>query len=96
MGNKLHIVQNEKLVMFGVPHVLSVDGFSSKTVSHSTMQVKNLFKINNHKQYKLFGEVDEAIKPYKKECSAKTYVLNTPHPLSIQKWIMLFEVSMEI
>ncbi|XP_027132667.1 uncharacterized protein LOC113745336, partial [Larimichthys crocea] len=40
-GHKLHIDQNEKLVMFGVTHVLSVDGFSSKIISHSTMPVKN-------------------------------------------------------
>ncbi|KAI9517713.1 hypothetical protein NQZ68_000881 [Dissostichus eleginoides] len=37
MGHKLHIDQNEKLVI----HVLSVDGFSSNIVSHSTMPVKN-------------------------------------------------------
>ncbi|XP_051793642.1 uncharacterized protein LOC127537676 isoform X2 [Acanthochromis polyacanthus] len=41
MGHKLHLDQNEKLVMFGVTHVLAVDGFSSKIVSHSTMPVKN-------------------------------------------------------
>ncbi|KAM4585688.1 uncharacterized protein V3H82_004664 [Fundulus diaphanus] len=41
MGHKLHLDQNEKLVMFGVTHVLSVDGFSSKIVSHYTMPVKN-------------------------------------------------------
>ncbi|XP_034005379.1 uncharacterized protein LOC117497578 isoform X1 [Trematomus bernacchii] len=29
MGHKLHIDQNEKLVMYGVTHVLAVDGFSS-------------------------------------------------------------------
>ncbi|KAI4819230.1 hypothetical protein KUCAC02_004486 [Chaenocephalus aceratus] len=41
MGHKLHIDQNEKLVMYGVTHVLAVDGFSSNIVSHSTMPVKN-------------------------------------------------------
>lgn len=41
MGHKLHTDQNEKLVMFGVTHVLSVDDFSSKIVSQSTMPVKN-------------------------------------------------------
>ncbi|CAL8310910.1 unnamed protein product [Gadus morhua 'NCC'] len=41
MGHKLHLDQNEKMVMFGVTHVLAVDGFSSKIVSHSTMPVKN-------------------------------------------------------
>lgn len=33
--------QNEKLGMFGVTHVLAVDGFSSKIVATSTMPVKN-------------------------------------------------------
>ncbi|KAF3843124.1 hypothetical protein F7725_001973 [Dissostichus mawsoni] len=41
MGHKLHIDQNEILVMYGVTHVLAVDGFSSNIVSHSTMPVKN-------------------------------------------------------
>ena len=41
MGHKLHIDQNEKLVMFGVTHVLAIDGFSSMSVAHSTMPVKN-------------------------------------------------------
>ncbi|KAK7130500.1 hypothetical protein R3I93_019988 [Phoxinus phoxinus] len=31
----------EKLVMFGVTHVLAVDGFSKKVVGHATMPVKN-------------------------------------------------------
>lgn len=33
MGHKVHIDQNEKLVMFRVTHVLTVDGFSSKCQS---------------------------------------------------------------
>ncbi|XP_071394986.1 uncharacterized protein [Centroberyx affinis] len=41
VGHKLHLDQNEKLVMFGVTHVLAVDGYSSKTVANSTMPVKN-------------------------------------------------------
>ncbi|XP_030607636.1 uncharacterized protein LOC115795729 isoform X2 [Archocentrus centrarchus] len=41
MGHKLHLDQNEKLVMFGVTHVMAIDGFSKKIVSHSTMPVKN-------------------------------------------------------
>ncbi|XP_049325996.1 uncharacterized protein LOC125785859 [Astyanax mexicanus] len=41
MGHKLHMDQNEKLVMFGVTHVLAIDGYSSKIVGHSTMPVKN-------------------------------------------------------
>nr|XP_029133925.1 uncharacterized protein LOC114920450 [Labrus bergylta] len=41
MGHKIHIDQNEKLVMFGVTHVLAIDGYSSKVVAHATMPVKN-------------------------------------------------------
>lgn len=40
-GHKLHIDQNEKLVMFGATHVIAVDGYSGKIVSFATMQVKN-------------------------------------------------------
>ncbi|KAL1277198.1 hypothetical protein QQF64_023871 [Cirrhinus molitorella] len=41
MGHKLHLDQNEKLGMFGVTHVLAVDGYSSKIVAKATMPVKN-------------------------------------------------------
>ncbi|XP_052249306.1 uncharacterized protein LOC127857051 [Dreissena polymorpha] len=40
-GHKLHMDQNEKLAMFGVTHVLAIDGFSSKIVGSKTMAVKN-------------------------------------------------------
>jgi hypothetical protein len=33
--------QNEKLAMFGVTHVLAIDGYSSKIVAWSTMPIKN-------------------------------------------------------
>ncbi|KAK2868874.1 hypothetical protein Q7C36_000745 [Tachysurus vachellii] len=41
MGHKIHMDQNEKLAMFGVTHVLAIDGFSKKVVAHSTMPIKN-------------------------------------------------------
>lgn len=41
MGHKLHLDQNEKLAMFGVTHVIAIDGYSSKVVAHATMPVKN-------------------------------------------------------
>ncbi|KAM8889738.1 uncharacterized protein ACB058_011179 isoform 1-T2 [Synchiropus picturatus] len=41
MGHKLHVDQYEKLGMFGVTHVLAIDGFSSKIVANFTMPVKN-------------------------------------------------------
>ncbi|XP_028980558.1 uncharacterized protein LOC114839309 isoform X1 [Esox lucius] len=41
MGHKIHMDQNEKLVMFGVTHVVAVDGYSGKIVANATMPVKN-------------------------------------------------------
>ena len=40
-GEKLHIDQNEKLVMFGVTHVCAIDGYSGKIVGFVSMPVKN-------------------------------------------------------
>ena len=33
--------QNEKLVHYGVTHVIAIDGFSSKIVGCTTMSIKN-------------------------------------------------------
>ena len=40
-GHKLHLDQNEKLVRYGVTHVISVDGYSGMIVTHVTMPIKN-------------------------------------------------------
>ncbi len=40
-GHKLHLDQNEKLIAFGVTHVIAIDGFSSKLMAWSTMPLKN-------------------------------------------------------
>ncbi len=40
-GEKLHIDQNEKLIMYGVTHVCAIDGFSGKIVGLVSMAVKN-------------------------------------------------------
>lgn len=40
-GEKLHFDQNEKLSMYGVTHVLAVDGYSRKVVGFVTMPVKH-------------------------------------------------------
>jgi hypothetical protein len=40
-GEKLHIDQNENLVLYGVTHVCAVDGFSGKIVGFVSMAVKN-------------------------------------------------------
>ena len=44
-GHKLHIDQNEKLVMFGLTHICGVDGFSGKVVGFVTMPIKNCNEI---------------------------------------------------
>lgn len=46
-GEKLHLDQNEKLAMYGVTHVVAVDGYSRKIVGFSTMPVKNGITIYN-------------------------------------------------
>ena len=43
-----HIDQNEKLCMFGVTHIMAVDGFSGKIVALSSMPVKNCILIYEH------------------------------------------------
>jgi hypothetical protein len=40
-GEKLHIDQNEKLVMFGLTHICAIDGFSGKIVGHVILPIKN-------------------------------------------------------
>ena len=40
-GQKVHIDQNEKLVMYGVTHVIARDGYSGMVVATSTMPIKN-------------------------------------------------------
>ena len=40
-GDKLHLDQNEKCVMFGVTHVLAIDGYSRKIVGFITIPKKN-------------------------------------------------------
>ena len=40
-GEKMHIDQNEKLNMFGVTHIIGIDGFSKKIVGFCSMPIKN-------------------------------------------------------
>lgn len=47
-GDKIHIDQNEKLVMFGVTHICAIDGYSGKIVGFISMPVKNNLEIYNH------------------------------------------------
>ena len=44
-GHKLHFDQNEKLVMYGVVHVVAIDGHSHFIVARTTMPIKNNVKI---------------------------------------------------
>lgn len=44
-GHKLHIDQNEKLVMYGVTHLAAVDVFSGMIVGFITMPIKNNVEI---------------------------------------------------
>ncbi len=47
-GHKLHIDQNEKLVMFGVTHICGIDGYSGKIVGFITLPIKNCVEIYAH------------------------------------------------
>ena len=47
-GHKIHMDQNEKLVMYGVTHVMAVDGYSSKIVGYCTMPRKNNLLVYEH------------------------------------------------
>ena len=47
-GNKVHIDQNEKLVLFGVTHVCAVDGYSGMIVGLATFPVKNNALVYEH------------------------------------------------
>ena len=40
-GEKIHIDQNEKCVMFGLTHVCAIDGYSGKVVGFTSMPIKN-------------------------------------------------------
>ena len=47
-GDKIHVDQNEKLVMYGVTHICAIDGFSAKVVGFISMPIKNNVEIYNH------------------------------------------------
>lgn len=44
-GQKLHIDQNEKLVMFGCTHICAIDGRSGMIVGFTIMPIKNIILI---------------------------------------------------
>ena len=47
-GHKVHIDQNEKLVLFGVTHVCAIDGYSGMIVGFATFPLKNNVLIYEH------------------------------------------------
>lgn len=47
-GEKLHIDQNEKFVMFGLTHICAIDGFSGKIVGFAILPLKNNILIYQH------------------------------------------------
>ncbi len=44
-GHKMHLDQNEKLVMYGCTTVLAIDGYSSSVLAVASMPVKNNIEI---------------------------------------------------
>ena len=44
-GEKLHLDQNEKIAMYGVTHIIAVDGYSRKITGFITLPVKNAIAI---------------------------------------------------
>ena len=48
VGHKLHLDQNEKMVMYGVTHVAAVDGYSGMIMGFVTMPIKNNVEIYSH------------------------------------------------
>ncbi len=46
-GEKLHLDQNEKCVMFGITHVVAIDGYSRKIVGTITSPKKNAIMIHD-------------------------------------------------
>ena len=56
-GHKLHLDQNEKMVMYGMTHIIAVDGFSSKILGYTTMPLKNNLKIYDNIYRKIVMEV---------------------------------------
>ena len=47
-GQKLHVDQNEKLVMYGVTHYAAIDGYSGMVVGFISMPQKNPVTIYEH------------------------------------------------
>ena len=69
-GQKVHIDQNEKLVMYGVTYVLARDGFSGKIVGAAVMPRKNNLTIYDEVYRRAvleFGLWDEVRVDYGKE-----------------------------
>ena len=44
--HKMHVEQNEKLVMYGVTHVVARDGYSGMITGYTTMAIKSNLTIH--------------------------------------------------
>ena len=47
-GHKLHVDQNEKLIMYGATHICAIDGYSGMIVGFITTPIKNNIEIYSH------------------------------------------------
>lgn len=76
-GHKLHVDQNEKLVMFGITYILARDGYSGKIVGSSIMPTKNNLTIYEEVYVKLtqeYGLFDELRVDHGREFYLMLYV----------------------
>ena len=64
-GHKLHVDQNEKLVMFGITYILARDGYSGKIVGSSIMPTKNnltTIRVDHGREFYLMLYVHEKLR----------------------------------
>ncbi len=73
-GHKLHIDQNEKLVEYGVCHVIAVDGYSAKIMAYHTMPIKNNVSIYDN-IYKKTVEQVELFDQIRVDCGREFYLI---------------------
>ncbi|KAK2855301.1 hypothetical protein Q7C36_007170 [Tachysurus vachellii] len=77
MGHKIHMDQNEKLAMFGVTHVLAIDGFSKKVIAHSTLPIKTTLpsmKMPAVLEYGIWDQVRELLTSHRHNQERRPYL----------------------
>ena len=83
-GHKMHVDQNEKLVMFGVTHIAAIDGYSSMVVGFVSMLVKNNVEIYKEMFFPVtstYGLWDQVRVDHGKEWTLILYVQELLSPL---------------